>query len=51
MYAILLHFVQNTDEQSLEDVIEHLNVVIRGIMLQNSTIKNQIEELSYSHEY
>ncbi|BAO99838.1 ankyrin repeat domain-containing protein [Wolbachia endosymbiont of Cimex lectularius] len=46
MHTILLHFVQNPGEQSLEDVTEHLNAAIRGIMLQkNSPIKNQDKEL------
>ncbi|MDR2609323.1 MAG: ankyrin repeat domain-containing protein [Rickettsiales bacterium] len=46
MHTILLHFVQNHGEQSLEDVIEHLNAAMRGITLQkNSLIKNQDKEL------
>ncbi|WP_218939336.1 ankyrin repeat domain-containing protein, partial [Wolbachia endosymbiont of Atemnus politus] len=46
IHEILLHFVQNPGEQSLEDVIEHLNAAIRGMALQkNSPIKNQDEEL------
>ncbi|MDR1140016.1 MAG: hypothetical protein LBK93_05405 [Rickettsiales bacterium] len=46
IHEILLHFVQNPGEQSLEDVIGYLKAAIEGITLQkNSPIKNQDEEL------